>query len=201
MFSVTYNTHVFHLGMLLVGLLAAPAWGQHVKLKWMDSTEKSTIEAEFVRLADAAVILKKDGKEISVPLTKLSLSSHLQALKLAKPDAYAKPAPKVIIGLPQTPESAKLLENPFPANATVEQFMDTLIAQLDAKNNMVFWHALTPEMQTDVEDLIVSAVDAGGSGLLVQIRSLMKQLSILMTEKEQFLVASPLAAGNVQFRQ
>lgn len=115
-------------------LLAAPAWGQPVKQKWMDSTEKSTIEAEFVRLADAAVILKKDGKEISVPLTKLSLSSHLQRhSNLPSQTLMPDPAPKVIIGLPQTPKSTKLLENPFPANATVEQFMDRSSPNLTLK--------------------------------------------------------------------
>ncbi len=201
MYLINHHTRAFQFGVLLIGLLSVPALGQPVKQKWLDSTEKSTIEAEFVRLVDGAVVLKKDGKEIAVPLSKLSLASHLQALKLAKPGAYSKPAPKIIVGLQPTPESEKLLENPFPANATVEQFMDTLIAQLDAQNPMVVWHALTPEMQTDVEDLIVSAIDAGGSGLLVQVRSLMKQLATLMTEKQQFVLGSSLAATNPQLRQ
>jgi hypothetical protein len=199
-----YRTHVVLTLALFSFLghcfLAQSASAQTEKQKWLDSTEKSTIEAEFVRLDGASVILKKDGKDIAVPLAKLSLSSHLQALKLAQPDAYAKPVPKVVLGLPSTPESEKLLQSPFPADATVEQFMDALIAQLESKNTMVLWHALTPEMQADVEDLIVSAVDAGGSGVLVQIRALTKQIATLMNEKEQFFLSSP-QASNPQFRQ
>jgi hypothetical protein len=167
----------------------------------MDSAEKTTIEAEFVRLDEAAVVIKKDGKEIAVPLAKLSLNSHLQALKLAKPEAYSKPAPKIIVGLPPTAESEKLLVSPFPANPTIEQFLDTVIAEFEAKNTMVLWHALTPEMQTDVEDIISSSIEAGGSGFLVQVRSLMKQLGTLMTEKQQFFLASPAIAGKPEMQQ
>ena len=82
---------------LCVVFLSAPATAQPAKLKWTDNTEKTTIDAEFVRMTDGAVVLKKDGKEISVPLTKLSMASHLQALKLAKPDAYSKAAPKAVV--------------------------------------------------------------------------------------------------------
>lgn len=183
---------------LCVAFLSTIAAAQPAKLKWTDNSEKTTIDAEFVRMADGAVVLKKDGKEISVPLGKLSMASHLQALKLAKPDAFAKAPPKAVIGIEQTAASTKLLnESPFKENQTVEEFLDTLSAELQAGNATAAWHALTPEMQADVEDLVVSAVEAGGGkSMLVQIRSLMKHTSTIVHEKKAFIFGSPIAASD-----
>jgi SLA1 homology domain 1, SHD1 len=178
---------------LVAAFLSAQAAAQPAKLKWTDNTEKTTIDAEFVRMADGAVVIKKDGKEISVPLTKLSLASHLQALKLAKPEAYAKAPPKAVIGIEQTAESTRLLnESPFKDNQTIEEFLDTLTTELEAGNATAMWHALTPEMQADVEDVVVAAVETGGKGMLVQIRTLMKHAATIVKEKKTFVFASPL---------
>ncbi len=186
---------------LCATFLSAPVVAQSAKLKWTDNTEKTTIDAEFVRMADGAVVLKKDGKEISVPLAKLSMASHLQALKLAKPDAFTKAPPKAVIGIEQTAESTKLLnESPFKDNQTVEEFLDTLTTELQAGNATAAWHALTPEMQADVEDIVVAAVEAGGGkSMLVQIRTLMKHSAAIVHEKKAFIFASPLVASNPQF--
>lgn len=186
------------LAVLPISLAVDNVWAQQ-KLKWTGAAEKSpTIEAEFVRVDGDTLILKKDGKEIPVPLSKLSLDSHLQALKLANPEAYAKPVPKAVIGLEATEESAKLLEYPFPENPTVEQYFDKVIAEMEAKNQMVGWHMLTPEMQTDVEDLVVSSIDQGGKEVLVQIRFLMRNLATIVHDKKSFLLASPLVGRNPQ---
>ena len=181
---------------LSLACLSATAVAQPAKLKWTDNSEKTTIDAEFVRMADGAVVLKKDGKEITVPLTKLSMASHLQALKLANPAAYSKAPPKAVVGIEQTAESTKLLnESPFKEDQTVEEFMDTLTAELQAGNATAAWHALTPEMQADVEDIVVAAVEAGGKGMLVQIRTLMKHTATIVHDKKAFIFASPLVTA------
>ena len=182
---------------LCMAFLSAPAAAQPAKLKWTDNTEKTTIDAEFVRMADGAVVLRKDGKEISVQLAKLSLASHLQALKLAKPQAYTKAAPKAAVGIEQTAESTKLLnESPFKDNQSIEEFLTTMTNELEAGNATAFWHALTPEMQADVEDIVVAAVESGGKGMLVQLRSLMKHTATIVHEKKTFIFASPVAAAD-----
>lgn len=189
-----------YIGLCLcMALLSAPAAAQPAKLKWTDNTEKTTIEAEFVRMSDGAVVLKRDGKEISVPLAKLSMGSHLQALKLAKPDAYSRAAPKAVVGIEQTAESSKLLnESPFNDNQTVEQFLETITTELEAGNATALWHALTPEMQADVEDLVVAAADAGGKGMLVQLRALMKHVATIVIDKKSFILASPPVAADAK---
>lgn len=182
---------------LCMAFLSASAAAQPAKLKWTDNTEKTTIDAEFVRMADGAVVLRKDGKEISVPLAKLSMASHLQALKLAKPQAYTKAATKAAVGIEQTAESTKLLnESPFKDNQTIEEFLTTMTNELEAGNATAFWHALTPEMQADVEDIVVAAVESGGKGMLVQLRNLMKHTATIVHEKKTFIFASPVAAAD-----
>jgi len=185
-------------GLSLSALLwsSSLAEAQPPKQKWT-SNAGTAIEAEFVRLDAGAVVVKKDGKEISVPLGKLSMESHLQALKLAKPDAYSKPAPKAVVGLEQTAESTKLLnESPFAAEQTIEQCLDTLGTEIQAGNATALWHMLTPEMQADVEDVVVSAVDLGGKGMLVQVRALMKHVAAIVHDKKAFIFANPLVASN-----
>ena len=188
--------------LFCAALFCASLWNsplaeaQAQKQKWV-SNAGTAIDAEFVRLDAGSVVVKKDGKEIAVPLSKLSLESHLQALQLAKPDAYAKPAPKAIVGLEQTAESTKLLnESPFTADQTIEQCLDTLASELQAGNATAFWHMLTPEMQADVEDVVVSAVDLGGKGMLVQWRALMKHLATIVHDKKAFILAFPMVASN-----
>ncbi|MDX1926383.1 MAG: SHD1 domain-containing protein [Pirellulaceae bacterium] len=196
MFRLSSSLQAFGL-CLSMAFLSATAVAQPAKLKWTDNTEKTTIDAEFVRMAEGAVVLKKDGKEISVPLAKLSMASHLQALKLANPAAYSKAPPKAVVGIEQTAESTKLLnESPFKEDQTIEAFLDTMTAELMAGNATAAWHALTPEMQADVEDVVVAAVEAGGKGMLVQIRTLMKHTATIVHDKKAFIFASPLVAAD-----
>ena len=152
---------VFGATVCCLGGFSTVAHAQPVKHKWTSSTG-SVISAEFVRLEEGSVVVKKDGKEIPVPLSKLSIDSHLQALQLANPEAYSKPAPKATVGVEQTAESTRLLnESPFSAEQTIEQCLDTLTAELEAGNATALWHMLTPEMQGDVEDVVLSAVEVG----------------------------------------
>ena len=55
-------------------------------LEWDDKSGSHVVEAQFVRIADDQVILrKKDGNEISVPFDELSERSVTQARSLADP--------------------------------------------------------------------------------------------------------------------
>ncbi len=199
MFRSSFGLAVLGTSLCAFSLLTAPAFAQPTKMKWTDVTEKSSIEAEFVRMAEGAVILRKDGKEISVPLTKLSMASHLQALKAANPNAFSKAAPKATVGIQQTAESTKLLtESPLTEDLTIEQYLGTIGSELANGNGTILWHALTPEMQADVEDLVVTAVEAGGKGMMTQWRLLMKHINTLATEKEAFIFATPLVASNAK---
>ena len=59
-------------------------------LPWTN-TDGKTIQAEFVRLESDSVVIRKDGKEFTLPLAKLSPESRNQAQKLS---AHSDPAPR-----------------------------------------------------------------------------------------------------------
>ena len=67
-----------HVKKIQVKILDAPP----PPLPWT-SSEGKTIQAEFVRLQGESVVVRKDGKELPIPLTKLSLESRNQARKMA----------------------------------------------------------------------------------------------------------------------
>jgi len=171
--------------------------------QWVSSQGKA-IEADFVRMdADTVTLrLKTTGKEASIPIPSLSLESHLQALKLADPEAFAKP----LLQAPVKPvvedfepsftlSGAELLKSPFPANATVEQFMDTFIAEVERGNVFVTWHALPPKMQTDVETLMFRVLGSVKPAQWVQVRTLMKAVNTIVQEKKEFILGHPDVAS------
>jgi hypothetical protein len=52
---------------------------------WTDSTGKFSVHAEFVKLADGKVVLRRvqDGREVAVPLAKLSAADQAAAQQLS----------------------------------------------------------------------------------------------------------------------
>ena len=148
--------------------------------KWT-SADGRELAAEFVRLAGDSVVLRLNhGREVSVGLSSLSLDSHLQAVKLANPAAFSKPVPKaeikqeVKVEIPELNLNVSdMLKSPFPSNPTIEQFFDVLKREHDAGNYFVDWHAIPPKMQSDIEDVIVKAVEVVGPTTINQIRILL----------------------------
>ncbi len=195
-------THVMSLCVVVLTvsrLLHAQADTGASPTQWVSSQGKA-IEADFVRMdADTVTLrLKTTGKEASIPLPSLSLESHLQALKLADPEAFSKP----LVQAPVKPvmenfepsftlSGVELLKSPFPVNATVEQFMDTFVAEVERGNFFVAWHALPPKMQTDLETLMVRVLGSIKPAQLVQIRTLMKSVNTIVQEKKEFILGHP----------
>ncbi len=160
----------------------------------------NAIEADFVRMGEDTVTLRlrTTGKEVNVPLSSLSLESHLQALKLADPEAFSKPlvqanAKPVIEAFEPTftVEADDLLKSPYPSNPTVEQFLDTVNAEFERGNIFIAWHSLPPKMQTDIETLLVRILGSVKPAQMVQLRALMKSINTIVVEKRDFIFAQP----------
>ena len=188
---------------------AAQEVAQASPTNWVNPQGKA-IAADFVRLEEDTVILllKSSGKEVPVPLASLSLESHLQALKLADPEAFSKPLikapekPVIVEFVPEfTISGEELLKSPFASNPTIEQFLDTAIAEIERGNQFVFWHALPPKMQTDLEDLVVKAMAKVGPQPLAQIKSLLKTINVIVREKRDFIFAQPTPSGRCPGRE
>lgn len=173
------------------------------------NAEGRELQADFVRLTEEAVVLrlKSDGREVSIPLSTLSIDSHLQAVKLANPAAFSKPVPKAeekqaaTIDLPEINITAEeMLESPFPEETTLEQFLEIVKSETEAGNAFVGWHAMPPKMQTDIEDVIVRGVEKIGPSTLKQIQILMGDLHTIVTEKKDFIFGNPAIASEPQLK-
>lgn len=165
------------------------------------------VEADFVRMTDQAVVLKmrRDGSEATVPLTKLSIQSIYQAVRLAHPEEFAKPVPKaevkpqVSIELPQLDLNVdEMLKSPFTANTTIDQFFQTMDRLTEEGNFFSGWHALPPKMQTDIEDLIIKGHAALGQSTVKQLQVLLNDLNTIARDKKQFILGLPEISANPQ---
>jgi SLA1 homology domain 1, SHD1 len=88
MFSVCRHKYWFVVSSLPLLLTAKNACAQ----KWTDITGKFSVDAEFVAIQPATVMLKKqDGSSIAIPLEKLSSDDRKRAMEFAKQnDGVAK---------------------------------------------------------------------------------------------------------------
>jgi hypothetical protein len=174
--------------------------------KW-SNPQGAELEADFVRLEEDAVILRsKDGRELTVPLTSLSIDSHLQAVKLAHPEGFDKPVPKAEVEaerpVSEVPDLQldvdQMLKSPFPNNPTVEQYLQVIESEAQAGNLFVQWHLLPTKMQADTEQLIVQAANVLGPATFSQLNMLFKEINTLLIEKEEFIFGHPAIASQPQ---
>lgn len=171
--------------------------------RWV-SVQGTAIEAVFVRMAEDKVVLEmsKTGKEVTVSLSSLSLESHLQALKLANPQAYNKPLVKADVAPPPEPfvpeitlSGDELLESPFVSDSSLENFLETLNTELERGNTFVAWHALPPRMQTDVEKILGKVLGSVKPQQMIQLRTLFKSIRTVIVDKQEFIFGHPAFAS------
>lgn len=162
------------------------------------------IEAEFVSMTDDAVVLRlsRDGREAAVPLTKLSIESIYQAVRLANPQEFSKPVPKAVVK-PEGPELPDLhltiedlLQNPYKDGTTIEQFFETYARLPQEGNFFSLWHSLPPKMQDDIEDLIIAGYKQLGPSTIKQIQILLGDVNTIATDKKKFVLSLPEIADN-----
>ncbi len=164
------------------------------------------IEAEFVRMTDEGVVLRlvRDGREATVPLTKLSIESIYQATRLANPEEFTKPIPQAEVkpDVPELPELNfsldEMLQSPYSDSTTIEQFFE-IAQRLPAEGNyMSLWHGLPPKMQTDVEDLIVRTYQLLGPSTITQLQTLINSCHSITSGKRSFILNHPLLSNPPQ---
>lgn len=190
------STHVGWAAIFLLAALLAPASASaqtpatdSALLTWVDESGTHKIEAKFVKLDGANVVLQTElGKELNVPYAKLNLSSQLQAKKLDDPKAFEPPP------LPSSFAPPPLRENPFPEDATIEQFLDVLLAEIKADRVDALWFALTPDMQAEIEAIVLKGADVVGPKLIKQMRAVLPGFQTLIHDKRSFILSHPRLA-------
>jgi len=166
--------------------------------KW-SSPDGKVVEGEFIRMEDKAVVLKlASGKEAKVPLSSLSLESHLQALQLAKPEAFSKELIKApVIVEAATPEVVapitSIMDFPFGEDPTIDQFLKTSVNEWKRGNNFVVWHMLPPRMQQDIVHIISHTMNTLGPAGATTFRGAFGVLGSLASKKRDWIQQSELA--------
>ncbi|MCA9128888.1 MAG: hypothetical protein KDB22_17500 [Planctomycetales bacterium] len=159
------------------------------------------IVADFVRVTDNGVVLRNaSGKEAEVPFSDLDLKSHLQALKLADPEAFSKPlikadVPAEIAEPEFTLDPAELLKSPFSANTSIEEYLSKIKEDVEKRNWFILWHCLPNKMQTDTALLVEKAADKLGSSAVTQVRTIMGNLNTIVRDKHEYIMAHPLVTA------
>lgn len=161
--------------------------------KWTDSSGSKTLEAEFVQLDGIQLKLKKsDGAEVVIPLYKLDDASRLQARKLAK----AKQTPAIASGTGAKPAflatPLNLSETPveFPKESTVQQFLDIVTQEYEAKNYIAAWDALPLQYQKDLDALKQAAVGLIDPATLKEIGKTSSSLIGALRTKKDWILSS-----------
>ncbi|AMV32931.1 hypothetical protein VN12_12455 [Pirellula sp. SH-Sr6A] len=161
--------------------------------KWTDSSGTKTLEAEFVQLEGIQLTLKKgDGAEVVIPLYKLDDASRLQARKMAK----AKLASVASAGEGAKPEflatPLHLSDTPveFPKESNIQQFLDIVGQEYEAKNYMVSWDGLPATFQKDLETLVKTAVGLIDPATVKELGKTSKSLITTLRTKKEWLLAS-----------
>lgn len=169
------------------------------QLEWTNPEGKS-VTGEFVRMDSKSVMIRTEaGREIEIPLSSLSFESHLQAIKLAKPEAFTKElvkAPEVIqpVKLSAQVPLGSVVDSPFGDDPTIDEFLRIAIGEWKRGNNFVVWHMLPPRMQQDVQRLALQNIQALGPTGLNQVRTFVSLMASLAAKKRDWIVESDLAA-------
>jgi SLA1 homology domain 1, SHD1 len=152
---------------------------------WADSSGQFRIEATFVRLDGSNVILRKaDGKEISVPLTRLSSESQKMA-KEASRTAPAKPtAPAMAPAMASTPGAAIAV----PANLDAQQFCDFVFGQIKQDKAIVVWDALPASYQKDVQEIVGLALQKIDPSMIQPVMQVRNNVLQILRSKKEFIL-------------
>ncbi len=160
-------------------------------LTWFDDSGTHKIEARFVKIDGTNVVLvTAENKQLNVPYDKLSLPSQLQARKLENPSDYEAPE------LPSSFAAPPLGPSPYPENVTLEQFLEVLTKEVKEGRNEALWYALTPEMQADVEAIVIKTADLAGTKFFKQLQSTLPNMLSIIRDKRSFILSNPRIARN-----
>lgn len=186
---------------------------------WSDASGKFKIEAQYGGVDGKNLVLKKaDGSTISVPISRLSPASRAQAKKLfeqsrsgasaasaspvatapissAQPMISSAPVevapPDNINFTPPTPSPVDPLPA-FPENASLQETVDFIEAQVMAGHPEVFWHALPQKLRDAIDspdlrtELAVSIQEQKKMSTGME-QALLKACEVLIGKKEFLL--------------
>jgi hypothetical protein len=166
------------------------AWAQDRPLQWVDNTGKYKVEAEFVRLDENQVVLKKpDGKELKIPFDRLSKESLSQAKSLGA-GATPNKSPGSSATTPSLGSSGSSVPIQIPLDTDAKQFVDLVMGELSKGNSIVIWDAMPREYQKDIESLVGSFAKRVDSRTFDMLRKTRNTLVDILKKQQKFILNS-----------
>lgn len=184
------------VGGTLVGLTSfGSCWAQDRATEWIDNTGKNKVVAEFVRIEGSQVVLKRSdsGKEIKVPLERLSAESAARAKKmssagssLSKPGATSTPSNPTPGAASPTGNSAVALRD----NMGAKDFVDAVFGELAKGNMIVLWDAFPANKQKEVEEVVSGFAKRLDSRTFDMVRKTRNSIVEILKKQQNFIINS-----------
>jgi len=170
--------------------IASTGWAQDRPLQWVDNTGKYKVEAEFVRLDENQVVLKKpDGKELKIPFDRLSRESLSQAKSLgANANPNKSPGSSAAAPASGSPGGSDPIQIPLDTDA--KQLVDLVMRELSKGNSIVLWDAMPREYQKDIESLVGSFAKRVDSRTFDMLRKTRNTLVDILKKQQKFILNS-----------
>ncbi|MBM3966075.1 MAG: hypothetical protein FJ308_13580 [Planctomycetes bacterium] len=180
----------------LVGLTSfGSCWAQDRATQWIDNTGKNKVEAEFVRIEGNQVVLKRSdsGKEIKVPLERLSTESAARAKKMSsagspatKPGASSTPSTKAPSASSPASSAAVALRDDMGA----KDFVDAVFGELAKGNMIVLWDAFPANKQKEVEEVVINFAKRLDSRTFDMVRKTRNSIVEILKKQQNFIINS-----------
>jgi SLA1 homology domain 1, SHD1 len=154
-------------------------------MSWADSSGQFRIDATFVRIDAGNVVLRKsDGKEISVPLERLSSESQKQANEASQ----TKPAKAVAPALAAEPGATIAI----PAKLDAQQFCDFVLNHVKQDKMIVIWDAMPPGYQRDIQEIVGLALQKVDPSMIQPVMQVRDNVIKVLRTKREFILGNAM---------
>lgn len=163
-------------------------------VEWVDSSGKYTVTAKFRRIDGDAVILRlTDGRDMRIPLDRLSSESVEQAKAMASGRFAAKEKAKTDNAI-ATPSSASSSSSGPLDNLDAKQFVDRIMSDVKQNRLITLWDAIPSQKQKDIEDLVGSFAKQLDSRTFEMVRKTRNTVFEIARKQQQFILNSSVLA-------
>lgn len=168
-------------------------------VEWVDISGKYTVTAKFRRLDGDAVILRlTDGRDMRIPLDRLSSESVEQAKAMASGRFAAKEKANAE-SASATPASAPSSTSSSPDSGTLDNldakpFVDRIMSDVKQSRFITVWDAIPAQKQKDIEDLVGSFAKQLDSRTFEMVRKTRNTVFEIARKQQQFVLNSAVLA-------
>jgi hypothetical protein len=163
-------------------------------VEWVDSSGKYTVTAKFRRIDGDAVILRlTDGRDMRIPLDRLSSESVEQAKAMASGRFAVKEKANTTTASAPTLSASSTGSGPLD-NLDAKPFVDRIMSDVKQNRFITVWDAIPGQKQKDIEDLVGSFAKQLDSRTFEMVRKTRNTVFEIARKQQQFILNSAVLA-------